>query len=172
MDSELELRPVPDAPDYAAGSDGRVYSRKGAAPRPLRPSRADSGHLRVGLWQHGVRRGEWVHRLVALAFHGAPPTEHHEVRHRNGDPADNRPANLAWGTRAENIADRVPHGVAAVGERHGMAKLTAAQAAEIRRRAAAGESQRAIARDFNVTPATVSMIRRGRIWAHGPATEA
>lgn len=163
--------PIPFAPDYAVARDGTVYSLKRGVPRPLRNIDNGTGHKTVGLWHGGVCRRVLVHRLVALVFHGSPPTAAHEVRHLNGVPADNRADNLAWGTRAQNIADRVVHGVAAIGERHGMARLTAAQAAEIRRRARGGETDRALAHEFGVTPNNVALIRRGRTWAERPATE-
>ena len=49
-----------------------------------------------------------VHRLVASAFAvaGTGPL----VRHLNGDWRDNRPANLRWGTVAENYSDAIRHG--------------------------------------------------------------
>src|SRR5262249_12949164 len=37
-------------------------------------------------------------------------TPHHEVRHLNGIRTDNRPENLAWGTKSENMQDAVRHG--------------------------------------------------------------
>lgn len=51
-----------------------------------------------------------VHRLVLEAFVGQPPFEGAETRHINGDPTDNRLANLRWGTHAENMADMLRHG--------------------------------------------------------------
>ncbi len=48
-------------------------------------------------------RSRWfgVAVLVCLAFHGPP-----EVRHLNGNRQDNRPGNLAWGSRRENERDK------------------------------------------------------------------
>lgn len=43
-----------------------------------------------------------VHVLVARAFHGPKPIGM-EVLHLNHDPADNRPQNLVYGTRSENM---------------------------------------------------------------------
>jgi hypothetical protein len=51
-----------------------------------------------------------AHILVCEAFHGPKPEPHHEVRHLNGNGQDNRPENLAWGTKSENRADAVRHG--------------------------------------------------------------
>lgn len=44
-----------------------------------------------------------VHRIVANAFHGDPPTEKHVVDHIDTNRGNNRPENLRWVTRLENI---------------------------------------------------------------------
>lgn len=81
-----------------------------------------SGHVEVslyGLVENG--RSYWIHQLVARAFIGpCPPGQ--EVRHLDGNPANNRWApgdedearaaggNLFYGTRKENVADGIRHG--------------------------------------------------------------
>jgi hypothetical protein len=44
-----------------------------------------------------------VHRIVASAFHGEPPTKEHVVDHIDTNKQNNRPDNLRWVTRLENI---------------------------------------------------------------------
>lgn len=44
-----------------------------------------------------------VHRIIATAFHGEPPSKNHVVDHINTNKQDNRPENLRWVTRLENI---------------------------------------------------------------------
>lgn len=54
-----------------------------------------SGYMHIA----GVR----VHRIVCSAFHGEPPTESHVVDHIDTNRANNRPENLRWVTRLENV---------------------------------------------------------------------
>lgn len=44
-----------------------------------------------------------IHRIVATAFHGEPPTREHVVDHIDTNKQNNRPENLRWVTRLENI---------------------------------------------------------------------
>ena len=55
----------------------------------------NNGYLLIS----GVR----VHRIVATAFHGEAPTNEHIVDHKNTNKQDNRPDNLRWVTKLENI---------------------------------------------------------------------
>ncbi|ATN88920.1 HNH endonuclease [Mycobacterium phage ThreeRngTarjay] len=115
--------PIPGLPGYEASSLGRVRSlprritqvRYGkshaitAKGRVLKP-RMINGYLVVqprrpdhSIWSAGV------HRLVLMAFSGV----HHptlDCRHLNGDRMDNRPENLEWGTRLDNLEDQKLHG--------------------------------------------------------------
>ena len=47
--------------------------------------------------------GESVHRIVATAFLGNPPTKQHVVDHIDTNRQNNRPENLRWLTKLENI---------------------------------------------------------------------
>lgn len=44
-----------------------------------------------------------IHRIVATAFHNEPPSKEHVVDHIDTNKQNNRPENLRWVTRLENI---------------------------------------------------------------------
>lgn len=46
---------------------------------------------------------EGIHRIVATAFNGQPPTSQHVVDHIDTNRKNNRPENLQWLTKLENI---------------------------------------------------------------------
>lgn len=46
---------------------------------------------------------ERIHRIVATAFHGEAPSPNHVVDHLDTNRKNNRPENLCWKTREENI---------------------------------------------------------------------
>lgn len=83
----------------------RRYKRRMSG-RILTPSIDKNGYLFFSIRKKNVK----LHRVVCEAFHGNPPQGLSVVRHLNGDPGDNRPSNLMWGTRKENSADTKRHG--------------------------------------------------------------
>ena len=87
--------PVGEAQQYLVSDFGRV--KKGV--RALSQHLNQGGYPRVSL---GTARGRFVHRLVALAFIGPPPTDKHEVNHIDGRKTNNFASNLEWVTRSEN----------------------------------------------------------------------
>jgi hypothetical protein len=44
-----------------------------------------------------------IHRVIATAFHGEPPTKEYVIDHIDTNKQNNRPENLRWVTRLENI---------------------------------------------------------------------
>jgi len=73
--------------------------------------------------------------MVLETFRGKCPVGK-ECCHENGDPTDDRLANLYWGTHLENMRDAVRHGrlgdVTAKGSAHVNAKLTDTQVRQSR----------------------------------------
>lgn len=160
------MKDIPGFPGYIASEDGRIYSTRTKVLTEIKP-RMHKGYLHVfvKLGQGRltkVKRG--VHQLVTLAYHGQKPTPAHEVRHLDGSRTNNKPGNLCWGTRAQNVSDAIRHGTAVQvrrGTEHPRGRLSTADVAEIRRRAVSGEAYRRIAERYHVDPAYISRIARG-----------
>lgn len=176
-----DARPVPGACEHFASTDGRVFScARAGRLRERRPHVGPSGYAMVFVAGAGRARLWALHRMVALAFLGAPPSERHQIRHLNGNRLDNRAENLAWGTAAENIADREAHGTTARGDRNGArtkpdcvrrgadngrAVFAPWQVVTIRQRLRAGERRADLAREYGVSWSAVDRIARGVTWA-------
>jgi len=106
-----------------------------------------------------------VHRLVAEAFL-PEPLAGEQVRHLNGDKSDARAENLAWGSAAENAADRNRHGTTARGVRNGFAKLTEGQVREVRRLRDEGLMYKEIEAATGIDRRHVGQIIRKESWTH------
>jgi DNA-directed RNA polymerase specialized sigma24 family protein len=98
--------------------------------------------------------------------HKGPIPDGLEINHKNGVRDDNRLSNLEVVTRAENIFHRKtvlkPQGVR--GEANNLAKLTNDQAQKILDLKQSGLSATEIAKLFDVTRSTVSLIHAGKTW--------
>ena len=117
---------------------------------------------RKGYGRHGVageRRTASAHRSAYEAAFGPSPVGM-AVCHRCDTPSCINPAHLFLGTQGDNCADMARKG------RHGLAKIDAAQAAEIKRRLRSGETHRAIATAFGVDRSTITQISRNKSWRH------
>ena len=100
---------------YEASDDGqirsltRVVSGRRHVGRIIRHSITPKGYRIVILSGRGVRKAYPLHRLIAETWIGPMP-EGMQTRHLNDDKADTRVANLAYGTRADNEADKITNG--------------------------------------------------------------
>lgn len=142
-----------------------------------RRDRKNYGLFYWGGKRFGAHRAAWV-----IAYGEIP--EGLCVCHRCDNPPCVRLDHLFLGTVKENTRDACEkgrmhygdsHGLrkhperAARGERHGSAKLTATDVADMRRLAAEGSvTQREIAKRFGVTFQTVSQIIARKAWKHVP----
>ncbi|XHR94281.1 HNH endonuclease signature motif containing protein [Mucilaginibacter sp. UC70_90] len=88
---------------YTVRDNGEVlrHARSGRRPRPTdnqwtfgKPNN-DSGYMEIASVP--------VHRIVATAFLGIAPTPKHVVDHIDTNKRNNRPENLRWVTRLENV---------------------------------------------------------------------
>ena len=101
-DCHREVNCVYDDERYSVRDNGAVmrHPRIGKRPRPTdnkwtfgKPN-SQNGYMYISQ----VR----IHRIVATAFHGEPPTPEHVVDHIDTNRRNNRPENLRWLTRLEN----------------------------------------------------------------------
>jgi len=117
-----------------------------------------------------VRRGKRTHYAHRVAYEllVGPIPEGVCVLHRCDTPPCVNPAHLFLGTIADNNQDMVQkgRGIAKSGEQHCRARLTEDDVLAIRARAAAGETQRPLAREYGVDQATISNIVTRKSWKH------
>lgn len=106
------FKPIPGYEGLYDVSDfGRVRSFKGLKPRVLKGNFLNSaGCPRVVLCRDGKTKYAYVHRLVALAHLGPAPEGKPNAIHENDDKADNRLANICYGTQARTLRDKVNNG--------------------------------------------------------------
>lgn len=114
-----------------------------------------------------VRR---VHQICLQVYAGPRPTGA-ITRHLDGNPINNHPENLRWGTYRENSADSIDHGVIGHSEAHCHAKLRNIDIGSIFRAAIAGESPKAIGKRFGVTGSAIDYVLTGNGWTHVTSRE-
>lgn len=163
--SDIELRDIPGIRDYKAGSDGEIYSLKTGVPYKLSAGKSNRfGYLNVAICQDGTQKSKKVASLVASAFLGPKPDESLEIRHLDGNSLNNKPCNLAYGTKSENERDKNLHGTSNAGERQGRSKLTRTDVEAIRNLYGYGMKQKTIARLFGISKSHVSHIVNHNCW--------
>ena len=168
--STVTYRPIKGFSDYRVGSDGTVWSKKRGEWKILKQSiKKGENYRRVNLSQKGKITKASVHCLICIAFNGSKPFRSAQCRHIDGDPSNNVPHNLAWGTAKQNAEDRTSHGRThkPKGEMSPMHKITEKLATEMLKRIYAGEIRQAAAcKEYHLSPAQVSRICNGQRWGH------
>jgi len=165
---------------YQVSSFGRVkslsrikYRKNGKKVVPhvfpekiLRPEETWNGRLRVVLMVDKVKKRFLVHRLIALVF--IPAIEGKPwINHKDGNPHNNKPGNLEWCTREENVEHAQKNGLFARGDKNGMSKLTSVEVRLIREKYEEENiNQKELAKMFMVKQGTVSNVIRRVTWKH------
>ncbi len=163
--SGLDAREIDGFPGYAVTACGQVFSRNHptgplAYFKPLKGHVDRKGYRGLTLCNSEGHFPRRVHRLVASAFHPNPdglPC----VRHKNGSPSDNRAANLAWATYAENEADKLAHGTWLT-RMNG--KMTVADRVHARDLVSEGRTHTEVGKMLGVSHSTISRLIGGKIW--------
>lgn len=157
----------------------RVYRRKDGALVPhrgrvLRPAKMTKGsrqplghyYLVVGLSKNARVKVHLIQTLVLEAFIGPRPLGARAL-HSDDDKTNNRKNNLYWGSQKDNIADAIRNGKQCIGERHPLAKSTAAEVRKIRELYATGEyAQKDLARMFARSFVWIHSVVRWKKWKH------
>ena len=156
-------RKIETCPDYSVSDHGRVRrdtpGRGTRAGRILKNSPDCNGYACVNL--HG-RRKQYVHKLVALAFLGPPPSCKHQVAHWDGNGMNSALANIRWATQRENEKDKLRHGTTYQQPR-GSRTLSRQQLEWILSIVGHGMSQRSAARELGVTHPVVQRASRNGV---------
>ena len=99
------LGTLADTPGRMVSSYGRIKCSNG---RISRGHQSRQGYFLTAL--AGFNTTFFVHRLVAVAFLGQPPTaQHTQINHKDGNKGNNTFANLEYVTPAENMVHYYSH---------------------------------------------------------------
>lgn len=109
---------IPDFPNYRISRDGDVwscYKYKTAIPtetwRPVKQVLdKGTGYFLVTLCHEGVRRNQFIHRLLAQLYLQNPHNKLH-VNHVDTNKQNNSLNNLEWATPQENASHAARHGL-------------------------------------------------------------
>jgi hypothetical protein len=130
-------------------------------------TRKGMGYCIVTLSRNGVACYRTIHRLVAKAFVPNPENKP-QVNHKNRKKADNKSSNLEWCTLIENLRHAQLNGgiVKPKGSKTPAAKLHERDILIIVQRIKNGETQRSLAKEYDVSEATISLIKACKNWKH------
>ncbi len=149
---------------YEVSNFGRVRSwfvgggnlrKRSEEPRIITQRDNQNGYPCVSLSRSTEQKLLTVHGLVLTAFICQRPGGY-EAAHLNGDRSV---------TSSTNEFHKKLHGTSADGERSYRARVTTAQASEIKRRALAGESSASLAREFGICRSSVYAMKIGKSWS-------
>jgi hypothetical protein len=172
-----EWRDIPNYPGYQVSNAGNVRSYRAKrnalpVPYPIKPS-IIRGRKNVGLWLSGKKHHLPIHRLVLLAFVGPPSKEKPCCCHIDGDPDNNIPENLKWGSYKDNAEDRDRHSRTAIGEGNAAHRFITEDILQIRDAYFSGVSIPKLANYFKASTSTIGAIVTGQSWKNvgGPISE-
>lgn len=157
-------KPVPGCEGkYEVSSFGKVKSLNRRVPngwgrthsvpeRILKPSFDKQGYERVTLCGKQLM----VHRIACAAFHGPAPVDKPYALHWDDVPTNNRADNLRWGTKSDNMIDRIRNGI------HPTVKITPDDARAIY--ADRTSTHVELSKKYGISDTVIGQIRLGRKW--------
>lgn len=158
-------RMIQDFDNYLISDTGLVKNH--TTGKILKQVSRKDGYLHVNLCNSHSVKAKSVHRLVAMAFvEGNAPSM--QVNHKDGDKRNNHVDNLEWVTQKQNTVHAYNNGLIKIpkGIDRPCAKLTEESVRTIRLALSEQPNQKELATKFCVSPATISMIKSKKIWAH------
>lgn len=172
LQNEEVIKQITDFDGYFISNYGRAFSIRPPtgrgkfldSMRELKQKTCSNNNYKC---VHLFRKMRMIHRLVAREFIGICPNDH-EVSHKDGNSFNNSLENLEYITHSENELRKRIHGTSKCGERHHGCKLTNDQVRSIRETLYSGNRGVAtlLAKDFNVSNATISHIKNNIKWNH------
>lgn len=135
--------------------------------RVMKPALDPCGYMRTMIVRDGRTRTIKIHRLVAQTF--LPnPANLSDVNHINGIKSDNRPENLEWMSRKQNMQHAFRTGLQHIrGVSNPACILTEAQVLEIRSKHQPRiYTREVLATEYGVSLPTIKDILRGATWKH------
>jgi len=142
------------------GAKGLDYRIKG---KTTKEAKNYLGYIKVRLHKEGIRKEYSLHRIVAISFVLNIELKK-EVNHIDGNKLNNAASNLEWCTRSENMKHAFRTGlVSNKGEDGPSRKLSNEDVLLIR---ASNDGCVKLSKRFNVSPTSISSIKRRRSWNH------
>lgn len=169
LDGEI-WKPFPDFEDILLISNKcrvkRIQHRKNKTEKLIKPVMDSGGYFQICFCHKGKPYQPSFHRCVAKAFIPNPENLP-EVDHINDDKSDNRPENLMWSTKVENIRKAWKTGAAKArkGTSHHNSKLTEQTVLEIRS-LYPKLSRKELSVRFEITISLVDKIIYRQRWKH------
>lgn len=170
-----ELMVIPNFSRYCADSEGDLFSRnykRTGRFKILKPAKSIDGYLKTMLLgDDGKYHTTTVHKLVACAFIGEK-TKGFEVNHKDGNKTNNKPDNLEYVSRSENIKHAYDNGLITpkAGILNGNSKLNDYAVKTIREHAKnSGRyyGRKELAQRFGISEAHVKDIVNSKtLWIH------
>lgn len=148
---------------YSVTESGDVVSnsyQNSGIQQKLRPHTNKFGYMRVVLAGDGIKMSCSVHRVVALALIPNPLNLPH-VNHKDCDKSNNKPSNLEWVTRKDNMKHASEMGLLATPSN---AKLTKEQVIKIKIMLKNKEKIADISRLIKISRGSIQMIKENKSW--------
>lgn len=144
---------------------GNVFAPKSNTPDKPIGTLTAKGYLRACINFDGRQVHVMLHRVVWIAANGVPPVTH-QIDHGPRGKAINALSNLEAVPGPENMRRAAASGLLnpPCGSNHYAAKLSIRDVAEIRSRAALGETGAAIGRAFGISESHARRVSRGDRW--------